>query len=45
LNHIFISQRVRRSGNVGAFLGSKYDLGLSFPISEVDEDDASMVPR
>ena len=43
LEDIFISQRVRGAGSVWTFFGPKHDLGSSFAVSEIDEDDASVV--
>ena len=43
LDHVFISQRVRDGGSLWAFLWPEDDLGSPFPISEINEDDASMI--
>jgi hypothetical protein len=45
LDDIFISQGVCGAGSVWAFFGAKHDLGASFAVSEIDEDDASVVAR
>jgi hypothetical protein len=43
LDDVFISQRVRNGGSLWAFLGPEDNLGSPFSVSEINEDDASMI--
>jgi len=42
-NHIFVAERVRDGRQLGILLRAKNDLGQSFAIAQIDENDAAMI--